>query len=289
MRTLVFFLILFTFSYSAAQERVVKVIVIGAHPDDADVMTGGIAIKYAKMGHKVLFVSCTNGDAGHFRMGGGTLAQVRAAEAQEAARRFGVAYKVLPNHDGELKPDLNIRFDIIRLIREWDADIVITHRPNDYHPDHRNASILVQDAAYMVVVPNIVPDTPPLKKNPVFLYMEDSFQKPYPFQADIAVDISDVFKQKVYAFAAHKSQFFEWLPWVDGQLDQVPKDDKERVEWLCKLWKQPVTPGVRSSLIKWYGKEKADKITDAEAFEICEYGRRPDDAEIRVLFPMLGN
>jgi len=289
MRTLLFLLILFISNYSLAQERIIKVIVIGAHPDDADVMTGGTAIKYAKLGHKVLFVSCTNGDAGHFSMGGGTLAKVRAAEAQESAKRFGVTYKVLPNHDGELMPDLHIRFDIIRLIREWEADIVITHRPNDYHPDHRNTSILVQDAAYMVVVPNVVPDTPPLKKNPVFLYMEDSFQKPYPFQPDIAVDISDVVNQKVYAFSAHKSQFFEWLPWVDGELNNVPKDENIKIEWLGKLWKQPISPQVRSSLVTWYGKDKAEKIRDAEAFEICEYGRRPDDNEIRQLFPMLGN
>jgi LmbE family N-acetylglucosaminyl deacetylase len=252
-------------------------------------MTGGTAIKYARMGHKVLFVSCTNGDAGHQSMGGGTLAKVRAAEAQEAARRFGVTYKVLPNHDGELMPDLHVRFQIIRLIREWEADIVITHRPNDYHPDHRNTSILVQDAAYMVVVPNIVPDTPPLKKNPVFLYMQDYFQKPYPFQPEIAVDISDVVKQKVYAYSAHTSQFFEWLPWVERIEDQVPVDENKKLEWLGNIWKFPVTGEVRSALGKWYGRERAGKVTDAEAFEICEYGRRPDDAEIKQLFPMLGD
>ncbi len=289
MRTLfLLFFIALSINFTLSQSNSMNIVVIGAHPDDADLTAGGTAIKFANMGHKVLFVSCTNGDAGHFNMGGGTLAKVRAAEAQEAGKRFGVTYKVLPNHDGELIPALYIRFDLIRLIREWNADVVITHRSNDYHPDHRNTAILVQDAAYMVIVPNIVPDTPPLKKNPVFLYVQDGFQKPYPFQPDIAVDITDVYRQKIYAVSAHKSQFFEWIPWVEGYFDEVPTDENKKLEWLGIKWRVPITPDVRTSLIKWYGKEKADKIIDAEVFEICEYGRHPDDNEIRKLFPMLG-
>jgi LmbE family N-acetylglucosaminyl deacetylase len=211
------------------------------------------------------------------------------AEAQEAGKRFGVTYKVLDHHDGELMPTLDIRLQIIRLIRQWNADVVIGPRPNDYHPDHRNTAILLQDAAYMVIVPNVAPDTPPLKKNPLFLYTEDGFQKPTPFQPDIAVDITEVFDQKIYAMAAHESQFFEWLPWTSGKLDQVPKSEADRLKWLAK-WRNPgVNDRTRESLIKWYGKEKADKAKYAEGFEICEYGRRPSDEEIRELFPMLGN
>ena len=147
-----------------SQNDALNIIVIGGHPDDADLLTGGTAIKFSQLGHKVLFVSVTNGDAGHFNTGGGALAKIRRNEAQEAGKRFGVSYHVMDNHDGELTADLNIRLDIIRLIREWNADVVIGHRPNDHHPDHRNTAILVQDAAYMVIVPNIAPDTPPLKK-----------------------------------------------------------------------------------------------------------------------------
>jgi LmbE family N-acetylglucosaminyl deacetylase len=289
MKKILFLLVLLTSVISTfCQDQKLNIVIIGAHPDDADLSAGGTAIKFAGMGHRVLFVSCTNGDAGHFSMGGGTLAKVRAAEAQEAGKRFGVTYTILPNHDGELTPDLHNRFRIIRLIREWNADIVIGPRPNDYHPDHRNTSILVQDAAYMVVVPNVVPDTPPLKRNPVFLYVQDRFQKPYPFQPDIAVDISDVYDQKIYAASAHKSQFFEWLPWVDGRLNEVPESETERIKWLAARRKREITPAIRETLIKWYGKEKAARATVAEAFEICEYGRRPNDEEIRKLFPMLG-
>ncbi len=265
----------------------INVVVIGAHPDDCDIRAGGTAIKFAKAGHNVLFVSLTNGDAGHHEKGGGALARIRRAESEEAGRRFGVKYVVLDNHDGELMPTLENRLEVIRLIRSWNADVVMGPRPNDYHPDHRNTSILLQDAAYMVIVPNVASDVPPLEKNPVFLYVEDRFQKPYPFEPDIAVDISDVFEQKIYAMAAHESQFFEWLPWTGQRLDQVPKGEKERLKWLAE-WRNPsISNDTRNSLVKWYGQDKAQKVTAAEAFEICEYGRRPSDEEIRKLFPFL--
>jgi len=283
--TLVF--ITCTIIFTTAQNKKLNIVVIGAHPDDADLTAGGTAIKFNQLGHNVLFISLTNGDAGHFNTGGGTLAKIRIAEAKEAGKRFGVTYKVLDNHDGELMPDLHIRLQVIRLIREWNADIVIGPRPNDYHPDHRNTAILLQDAAYMVIVPNVAPDTPPLKKNPVFLYAEDRFQKPYPFQPDIAVDISDVIDQKIYGIAAHKSQFFEWLPWVNGNLESLPKTEEGKLEWLKNNWIDPITPQVRQTLIKWYGKEKGNKTTVAEAFEICEYGKYPDKEEMKRLFPML--
>ena len=289
MKNIVWVLSILLFSISVyAQNGPLNIVVIGAHPDDADVTTGGTAIKFARLGHHVLFVSVTNGDAGHYSKGGGALAKIRRSEADEAGLRFGVKYLVLDNHDGELTADLNIRLDIIRLIREWNADVVIGHRPYDYHPDHRNTAILIQDAAFMVIVPNIAPDTPPLKKNPVFLFTQDRFQKPYPFSPDISVDISDVYKQKTYAVAAHESQFFEWLPWLAGKLDQVPQEEEAKLNWLGDQRKREITPEIRNSLTKWYGDERSKSVTHAESFEICEYGRIPDDQEIRRLFPMLG-
>lgn len=268
------------------QERPLNIIVLGAHPDDCDGDAGGTAILYSQMGHHVKFVSLTNGDAGHYAMGGGELARIRREEALEAGRRFGVEYEVLDNHDGELLPTLENRKKVIRLIREWKADVVIGPRPNDYHPDHRYTAILMQDAAFMVIVPNIVPDVPPLKRNPVFLFAEDRFQKPNPFEPDIAVDIDAVFDQKIYAMAAHKSQYFDWLPWTRGALEKVPADEASRLKMLARG--RPFSPdeAVRACLKKWYG-EKASQIAHAEAFEICEYGRQPDEEEILRLFPML--
>ena len=264
-----------------------RVIMIGAHPDDCDQDGGGTAILFAKMGHKVKFVSVTNGDAGHQKMKGEELAARRLAEAKEAGRRFGVEYDVLDNHDGALMPDLDVRLQVIRKIREWDADIVIAPRPNDYHPDHRYTGVLVQDAAYMVAVPNVASETPALKKNPVFLYFQDRFQKPSPFRPDIAVDITSVFDQKVHAMDAHVSQFYEWLPWIGHYLDQVPEDTAARKKWLQKIAAVKITPEVKSSLDKWYGKNKAAKVKFAEAFEVCEYGAQPSEEEKKKLFPML--
>lgn len=272
---------------AAAYAQPLRIIAFGAHPDDCDIDAGGTAALFAGLGHKVKFVAVTNGDAGHQTEGGGALARRRRAEAQESGRRLGIEYDVLDNHDGELVPSLEVRQQIIRKIRQWNADVVLAPRPNDYHPDHRYTGVLVQDAAYMVVVPNVTPDTPPLRKNPVFLYFEDHFQKPAPFRPDIAVAIDEVFDKKVSALDAHVSQVYEWLPWVDGQLDQVPKDAAERKAWLAKRRDRPVSPVVRASLEKWYGTAKAAQVKHFEAFEICEYGKQPDDSEIRRLFPML--
>ena len=270
-----------------AQQAPLNIIAIGAHPDDCDIRAGGTAAKWVAAGHRVRFVAVTSGDAGHHLEGGGMLAARRRAEAREAGKRVGIDYVVLDNHDGELVPSLKVREELIRQIREWKADLVLSPRPNDYHPDHRYTGVLVQDAAFMVTVPNVAPDTPALRRNPVFLYFEDRFQKPQPFTPDIAVAIDDTFEKKVAMLDAHVSQVYEWLPWHDGTLDQVPKDPAARKAWLSKVRSNSPTPAVRAALEKYYGKEVAAKTQNVEAFEICEYGRRPNAAEIKRLFPFL--
>ncbi|QRR00359.1 PIG-L deacetylase family protein [Dyadobacter sandarakinus] len=266
-----------------------KIIVFGAHPDDCDLGAGGIASIYSSMGHQVKFVSLTNGDKGHQDMGGGELANRRLLETREVARRLGITYDVLDNHDGELLPTLENRLLVIRKIREWNADIVIAPRTNDYHPDHRNTGVVVQDAAYLVIVPNILSSVPPLTKNPVFLYFRDRFQRPNPFRPDIAVDITDALAKKVDGLDAHVSQFYEWLPWTNQDLDKVPKDKVERKKWLLESIgrRSSVTPEIKQTLDKWYGPEKAGKVKFVEVFEICEYGKQPGPEEIKRLFPML--
>jgi len=279
--------LILTAAFLYAQKEPLNVVVLGAHPDDCEGDAGGLALLYAQMGHRVKFISLTNGDAGHYAKGGGALAKIRMAEAQEAGKRLGVKeYVVMDNHDGELMPTLENRLKVIREIRKWNADIVIGPRPNDYHPDHRYTAILMQDAAFMVVVPNVAPDVPALKKNPVFLYAEDRFQKPNPFEADVAIDIDEVFDQKIYGMAAHASQYFEWLPWLAGTLDQIPVDEAGRLEYLGN--RRTFRPGssTRQSLIRWYG-EKGESVQHAEGFEICEYGKQPSEKELLRLFPML--
>ena len=268
-----------------------RIIAFGAHPDDAEYKTGGTAAKWAKLGHHVKLVSVTNGDIGHWQMAGGPLAQRRTAESAAVAKKLGVHSQVLDIHDGELMPTLENRRLITRLIREWKADIVISHRPWDYHPDHRYVGVLVQDAAYMVTVPFICPDVPPLKRNPVFLFSSDNFQRPYPFQADIAVAIDDVFEQKLDAIHELTSQIYEGG--ANGSEEFVRRippasDDAGRREYLKNLWVdrqgRESTRG-RGALEKLYGAERAKGVKYAETFEICEYGRRPTPEEIKTLFP----
>jgi LmbE family N-acetylglucosaminyl deacetylase len=285
MKYIILFLL---FSTSVlAQNTPLRIIFIGAHPDDCDIKGGGTAALFVGLGHQVKFLSVTNGDAGHQTQGGGMLAKRRIAETQEVARRLGVSYDVLDNHDGELLPTLEIRMQIIRKIREWKADVVIAPRSNDYHPDHRYTGVLVQDAAFMVGVPNVAPDVEPLRKNPIFLYFQDNFKKPNPFQPDIAVDITPVIEKKLAGLDAHQSQFYEWLPWIGNYESDVPKDPSKYKEWLLQKRVAKPNPDVQKSLVKWYGANQAAKVLYAEAFEICEYGTQPTEADIRRLFPML--
>jgi len=264
-----------------------NILVIGGHPDDCEIKAGGTGIKYAKLGHKVKFLSVANGDAGHYLQGGGVLAQRRTAEVAKACEILGVESEVLDNHDGELMPTLEVRKQLMKQIRKWNTDIVITHRTNDYHPDHRYTGILVQDTAYMVIVPNACPDTPALKKNPVFMFLQDRFQSPEPFRADVIVPIDDVYEQKVCALHAIQSQFYEWLPWTWGVLDSVPKKDSERRAWLGKIMRPRYRNRFVDETKAMYGDTAAKSIELVEAFQICEYGRQPSKQELRELFPFL--
>jgi N-acetylglucosamine malate deacetylase 1 len=261
------------------------IIIIGAHPDDPDEV-GGTAYKWAKAGHDVLMVSLTNGDAGHQTMDSETLAKVRREEARKAGEVIGVRYITLDNHDGQLMPTYENRLQVIKLIREQKADIVIFPRPYDYHPDHRYTGTLVLDAAYMVTVPKILPEVPFLEKNPVFLYTYDEFVHPEPFKADVCVDIDDVIEKKIDMYHQHTSQMYEWLPFNRGVLDQVPATEKERRAWLGKTWEGRSNAGpFRDKLIEHYGKEKGSKVKFCEAFQDSGYGTRLTKENIKHYFP----
>ncbi|MFH1744033.1 MAG: PIG-L family deacetylase [bacterium] len=268
-------------STQAAGDGKLRIIVFGAHPDDCEIRVGGTAAKWAKLGHQVKFVSTTNGDVGHATMAGGPLAQRRTKEVQDAAKILGIETQVLDIHDGEIMPTLENRRTIIRLIREWNADIVITNRPNDYHPDHRYTSILVQDAAYMVTVPFLCTDVPYLKKNPVFLYWADRFQKPILFQPDIVIGIDDVIDQKYSALDCIESQFYEFGCGGVDPSKWIKKDDAKRLAFLKERFRFKVLDPWRPILEEFYGIEPAKQIENVEAFEICEYGRRPSKEELR--------
>jgi LmbE family N-acetylglucosaminyl deacetylase len=276
----------------SAGDGSLRIICFGAHPDDCELQVGGTAALWAAKGHKVKFVSVTNGDIGHWREAGGPLALRRKVEVEQAAKLLGITTEMLDIHDGELLPTVENRRLLTRLIREWKADIVMGPRPNDYHPDHRYTGVLVQDAAYMVTVPFFCPDVPALKDNPVFLYYPDHFQKPNPFQPDVVVDIGSVMEKKLDALSGMESQFYEGG--ANGSPDLMPSDPEKQ-----KARKGEVRDGFarrnqslanrfRPKLAEWYGKERSDQVKYAEAFEVCEYGKTPDKAELKRLFPFFG-
>jgi LmbE family N-acetylglucosaminyl deacetylase len=269
-----------------------RIICFGAHPDDCELQAGGVAALWSAKGHHVKLVSVTNGDIGHWREAGGPLAQRRTAEVERAAQILGNTSEVLDIHDGELLPTLDNRRTITRLIRDWKADIVMSHRPNDYHPDHRYTGVLVQDSAYMVAVPFFCPQTPPLKNNPVFLFYPDSFQKPNPFQPDIVVAIDKVIDRKLDALDALVSQFYEGG--AMGSSSLIPSDPMKQEERRRQVRagfakrNQSIAKRYAAKLGEWYAKDQAQKVQYAEAFEICEYGRRPNREEITRMFPFFG-
>jgi len=279
-------------SPAGAADGKLRIITFGAHPDDCELDTAGVAAKWAALGHKFKCVSVTNGDIGHSVIAGGPLALRRRAESQRAARILGIETEVLDNHDGELMVTLENRRKIARLIRDWQADVVISHRPNDYHPDHRYTGVLVMDAAYMVQVPFFTPEIPPLARNPVFLFSEDGFKKPNPFSGDIVVGIDDVVDKKLAVVEAMESQFYEG-GCCDVPAGGMPQDAggkearRKQIHDFFASRFAATADRFRSRLAEWYGADRAAGIRYAEAFEICEYGRQPTKEEIRQLFPFL--
>jgi N-acetylglucosamine malate deacetylase 1 len=271
------------------QSRPLRIIAFGAHPDDAELKASGVAAQWAARGHKVKFVAMTNGDVGHFAMAGGPLARRRNAEVQECARILGIETEVLDIHDGELMPSLENRRTVARLIREWQADIVMGHRPYDYHADHRYTGVLLNDAAVLVVAPFFTPDTPPAKVNPIFLYYSDAFQDPKPFDPTLVVGIDDVAEKKWQCVAAMPSQFGDKDSWQGRTLPNVPEGDRERQAYLLDLVKKrnaAVADQYRDRLAGLYGSDSGKQVRYAEAFQLSQYGRQVPVEELKRLFAL---
>lgn len=265
-----------------------RIIAFGAHPDDCEIQVGGTAAMWAKEGHHVLFVSVTNGDIGHWREAGGPLAIRRKLEVEEAHAILGIQGVILDIHDGELEPTLENRRKLTRLIRQWNADIVLGHRPNDYHPDHRYTGVLMQDAAYMVTVPFFCPDVPAMTKNPVFMYYADRFEKPAPFEPSIVVSVDSTMDKKLDALGVMISQFAEGG--ANGNAGLYPNDPAKQTERRQQVRdgfsrrNQSIATRFKEKLAAWYAGSAAE-VKHAEAFEVCEYGGQPDKAELKRLFP----
>lgn len=267
-----------------------RMLVLGAHPDDAEFHAGGLITIYRQLGHQVKIVSVTNGAAGHHCLDAEALAAVRKQEAEAVARLTGVAFEVWDFPDGQLQPTLDVRYRIIREIRTFQPDLVLTHRTNDYHPDHRAVGQAVQDASYMVTVPLSVPEVPALRHDPVVAYMADLFTKPCPLEPDVVIDVSAQFDAVVEMLDCHRSQVYQWLPYNKGVLDEVPAEPAERLKWLAAWFAerpQAVADRFREYLVAAYG-DAGKAIQMAEAFEISEYAAELDPQRRARLFPVSG-
>jgi LmbE family N-acetylglucosaminyl deacetylase len=267
-----------------------RILVIGAHPDDCEIKAGGVTALYRQLGHHVKFVSVTNGEAGHHVLPPPQLAQVRKREAEAVAKLMGIEYDVLGHRDGRLQATFEARVEMIALIRHYRPDLILTHRPNDYHPDHRATSTLVCDAAYMVIVPHIVPEVPALRVNPVIAYLSDHFQKPYPFAPTVVVDVEPVLESIIDQMECHRSQFHEWLPWTLLQEQSMPTDAAGLRAYSRQFYTNfngPLADRYRDLVIQTYGAERGAKVRFIEAFEPCEYGSPLTGANRKTLFPML--
>ncbi len=268
-----------------------KILSISAHPDDNEFRCGGLMALWSALGDSISTLSITDGCSGTYYETREDIRERRKKEAQNAIGTIGGTAYSLGCIDGELEPSLENRLRLIRFIRNFQPDIIITNRSNDYHPDHRYTALLIQDASYMLQVPNVAPDTPPMRYVPVIMYWGDKFRYPYTFSPDAIIDIDPVVDTKVRMLMQHESQMFEWLPWVDNILSQVPpkeKGDKARFDWVMALYKRRAVPTYadrfRPMLIERYGQEKGSRIVEAEAFELCEYGYKPSKEELDLIF-----
>jgi len=267
-----------------------SLLVVGPHPDDCSIKTGGTAATYVEAGHEVTFLSMTDGSAGHHEMDRIPLAGRRKRETEAVAETLGVDYEVFDIPDGGLEPTLRNRRRLIRFVRRVNPDLVLGPRTNDYHPDHRYCAQLIQDAAYMLIVPNVCPDTPALETTPVFGYVADHFRKPQPFEPDVVLDVTDVEDRKLDALHCHESQLYEWLPYTFDELDAVPEGDAARREWLANDGLSHLVEHTEMNVAERFREELRDRygdgaeISHAEAVEISEYGASPSEERLDELF-----
>ncbi|MGQ9487042.1 MAG: PIG-L deacetylase family protein [Armatimonadota bacterium] len=269
-----------------------NILCIGAHPDDVEGSVGGTVTLMRKRGDTVRFLSVTDGSKGHYRQeyvrNPRLLVERRIAEAQRAAAIVGAEFGCLGVPDGEVYVNHETTSSMIRAIRSFGEpgkgpDLILVNRLNDYHRDHRVTAQLVLDAIYLLTVPTICPDVPPLCRMPVLMYWYDDFTEPVPFRVDVVVSIDAVMETKIDMVCAHESQFAEWIPYTLG-MSKLPLSYERMREWVSEWMKREA----RSARLA--GERSSPRMLPvgdfefAEAFQISEYGTRPTDGWLREMF-----
>jgi LmbE family N-acetylglucosaminyl deacetylase len=253
--------------------QTLNVVMVGAHPDDCEYAAGAVTVCYRQLGHKVIYLSMTNGDAGHHSLSRDDLKRTRYEETRKVAEYLDVEYEVMDIHDGGLEPTLENRYKLIRILRKYQPDIIITHPLNDYHPDHRYTAQLVSDTAYMLKVPLCVPDAPAMRKETVYCHF--SYEPQDNSKATVIVPIDKYIDKKVEAFHQNTSQVYEWIPWIENISDPIPSDEKSRLAFLKKWWSpewSKAAENYRQKLALHLGSKAAGRIKYVEAFAASPYG-----------------
>ncbi len=261
-----------------------RLLVLGAHPDDAEIHAGGLIARHAALGSAIRMVSITDGRSGHHEIPPPDLVVIRREEARASGAIVGADAVTWDFPDGGLQADLALRAAIIREIRSFQPDLVLTHRLCDYHPDHRAVAQAVQDACYLVTVPHICADIPVMKRDPVVASMIDLFTRPQRFEPHALLDVTPELDTIVRMLACHASQVFQWLPYHDGILESLPDGEDARVEWL-KQWYLAIC----EKRLRHFQSELTSRMMSSaravEAYEISEYARPLDAADRSRLFP----
>ena len=265
-----------------------RVMMIFAHPDDADIRCGCLTVSLIQRGFKVKFVSIGDGRLGHHRLSPEETASVRRTETLEVARRFGLdGYDIYGHFD--IQPTYELRCKVARAIREYEPDYVITHRTCDYHSDHRGTGVIVMDVGYWLGIPHWLPDTKPLRRRPIVLFMSDEFNVPLTLKPDVMIDAEPFLDRWCDALDAQVSQFYQWLPWdkgIEGEVKALGdrSDIKARNAYLCKYWAKRKKDDAARFAGAWTAQYPGRKVPAyMEVYEVSEYGRAPTDEDLRLL------
>ena len=267
-----------------------RVMVIGAHPDDADITCGGTAVQLMERGFKVKFVSVTDGRMGHHRLMPDETAKTRRAETLEAAKRFGLdGYDIYGYPDCGLYPTDEARRLVARKIREYEPDFVITHRTCDYHADHRATGQLVMDAGYLLGVPHWCDEVKAQRLRPVILYMTDPFTYPRELRPDVMFDVGDCLDKWCDGLDAQVSQFYDWLPWDKGTEAEVKElgdrsNIAKRNAYIKKYWAAKKQRDAQRFAAAWKDEYQDRPVPEyMEPYEVSEYGRAPTEEDLALL------
>lgn len=185
-----------------------NILAIGAHPDDLEILCAGTLARYARQGHKVTMCVVTDGTAGHREIKPPELARIREDEARRAAAVIGADFLWMGLPDEFVFNDRPTRLRFVEAIRQARPDLILTHAPEDYHPDHRAVSALTFDTSFIASLPNIETGLPAHDGVPPIHYMDTLAAKG--FLPTEYVDISDDFETKRAMLECHASQL-TWL------------------------------------------------------------------------------